>query len=51
MLYEQFGELKYKRQNQEFWRRGILCEHCRKEQEPNMIRLRHSGSRSDAAFS
>ena len=25
MLYEQFGELKYKYRNREFWCKGVLC--------------------------
>ena len=35
MLYEQFGELKYKYRNREFWRRGVLCGYGRKERDPN----------------
>ena len=29
MLYEQFGEVKYKYQNREVWWRGVLCRHGR----------------------
>ncbi len=35
MLYEQFGELKYKYRNREFWCRGVLCGYGRKERGPN----------------
>ena len=35
MLYEQFGELKYKYRNREFWCRGVLCGYGRKERDPN----------------
>ena len=31
MLYEQFGEVKYKYQNREVWWRGILCRHGRQK--------------------
>ena len=33
MLYEQFGELKYKYRNREFW--WVLCGYGREEREPN----------------
>ena len=32
MLYEQFGELKYKYRNREFWCRGVLCRYSGEEQ-------------------
>ena len=35
MLYEQYGELKYKCRRREFWCKGILCEYGMKEHEPN----------------
>ena len=35
MLYEQFGELKYKYRNREFGCKGVLCRYGRKEHKPN----------------
>jgi putative transposase len=35
MSYEQFGELKYKYRNREFWCKGYLCGHSGEKRKPN----------------
>ncbi len=35
MLYEQFGELKYKYRSREFWCKGILRGYNGEKHEPN----------------